>query len=187
MPTSPRQWRSMSRKQNSNGVTQNRRRGRPTKYNPDIHIPVAKGMALLGGNDEQIAAALNIQTSTLYEWKKNYPEFSEALKEGKEVADAKVATSLYKRALGYSFKETAEESKPSAAGAKIAHRTITKHIPPDTTAAIFWLKNRQPHLWRDRKEVEVASMAPAGLDLSKLSDETLRELEAAQEAAEENE
>ena len=86
----------------------------------------------------------------LEEWKKKYPDISEALKKGKEVVDIQVENALLKRALGYSYKETKTEE--TADGDKV---TVTvKEVVPDTTAQIFWLKNRRPDKWRDKQDIE---------------------------------
>nr|DAK80681.1 MAG TPA: terminase small subunit [Caudoviricetes sp.] len=100
--------------------------------------------------DEQIAENAGITPSTLYEWKKKYPDISEALKKGKEVVDIQVENALLKRALGYSYKEVKTEE--TADGDKV---TVTvKEVVPDTTAQIFWLKNRRPDRWRDKQDIE---------------------------------
>lgn len=103
-----------------------------------------------GLTDEQIAHNMGINPATLYEWKKKYHEISEALKKGKEVVDIQVENALLKRALGYSYKETKTEE--TADGDKV---TVTiKEVIPDTTAQIFWLKNRRPDRWRDKQDIE---------------------------------
>ncbi len=117
---------------------------------PDGLIRI-EGWARDGLNDEQIAHNMGITAKTLYEYKKRYSEISKALKKGKEVVDIEVENALLKRALGYQVKETRKE-QDSDGKSKVVE--ITKHIAPDTTAAIFWLKNRKPEMWRDRKEVK---------------------------------
>ena len=114
-------------------------------------LVLLEGWARNGLTDEQIAHNIGIRTSTLYEWKKKYVEFAEALKKSKEVADLEVENALYKRATGYTITETkVTESDKDGKKTEI----ITKHIPPDTTAQIFWLKNRKPNEWRDKRIVE---------------------------------
>lgn len=103
-----------------------------------------------GLTDEQIAKNLDIVPSTLYEWKRQYSEISEALKKGKEVVDIEVENALLKRALGYSYEENKVEV--SEEGTKVT-KTI-KEVVPDTTAQIFWLKNRRPDRWRDKQDIE---------------------------------
>lgn len=120
--------------------------GRPTLYNPEKHPQQAYEMCLLGATDEQMARALGIATSTLYLWKNEHPQFSEAINEGKDIADAKVAASLYQRALGYSHADV----DIRVVGQEIIETPVIKQYPPDATSAIFWLKNRQKDQWRDR-------------------------------------
>ena len=111
-----------------------------------------EGWARDGLTDEQIAENMGIVASTLYEWKKQYSEISEALKSGKEVVDRQVENALLKRALGYEYEEVKEKYENGFC----VERTITKkEVVPDTTAQIFWLKNRKPQQWRDKQEVTV--------------------------------
>lgn len=109
-----------------------------------------EGWARDGLTDEQIAKNIGIATSTFYEWKKKELEFSESLKKGKEVIDFEVENALLKKALGYTI--TIKEEKLDKDGCV---HTLEKdvHIPPDTTAQIFWLKNRQVKKWRDKVEI----------------------------------
>lgn len=125
-------------------------KGRPSAYNPDVHIPVVAFYAQEGLTLEQIAQRLGVNKDTLNEWSKRYPEFSVALKTTKEEADSKVVQSLYKKALG-----------------------------GDTVAMIFWLKNRQPAQWREQQEVKHSGgvKVEGKLDLS-LEDVTKRYADA---------
>lgn len=105
-----------------------------------------------GLTDEQIAKNMGIATQTLYDWKKKHPEISEALKKGKEVVDVEVENALLKRALGYEYDEVKEKYEYG----RLVERTVTrKEVVPDTTAQIFWLKNRKPEKWRDKVTQEV--------------------------------
>ena len=106
-----------------------------------------EGWARDGLTDEQIAKNIGIATSTFYEWKKKELEFSEALKKGKEVIDFEVENALLKRALGYEYEEETYENG-------ILTKKVKKHVAPDTTAQIFWLKNRKPNNWKDRIETD---------------------------------
>lgn len=108
-----------------------------------------EGWARDGLIDEQIAQNIGIRAATLYEWKKRFPEISEALKRGKEVIDRQVENALLKRALGYEYEEVKEKFE----GGILTERTVTrKEVVADTTAQIFWLKNRKPDTWRDKPE-----------------------------------
>ena len=120
-----------------------------------------EGWARDGLTDEQIAINLKIGVRTLYEWQQRYPQISQSLKKGKEVVDRQVENALLKRALGYTYDEVTTEDG-------VETKRVTKEVMPDTTAQIFWLKNRRPDLWRDKQNIEV----------SKPIDDTIKELEA---------
>lgn len=122
-------------------------KGRPTKYRPDF-IKQAKGLTALGATDAEIADFFDIGIITLYRWKHAHPAFSEALKRGKLLCDEMVESRLFKKATGYSHPAV----KIFQGKRKPVIVPYTEHIPPDTTAAIFWLKNRKPGEWRDRIE-----------------------------------
>ena len=109
-----------------------------------------EGWARDGLTDEQIAKNIGINRTTLYDWKKKETNISNALKKGKEVIDFEVENALLKRALGYTI--TIEEEKLDKYGDV---HTLKKdvHIPGDTTAQIFWLKNRKKEQWREKVEV----------------------------------
>jgi hypothetical protein len=114
-----------------------------------------QGWARDGLIDEQIAHNMGIAISTLHEWKKKYPELSESLKTSKEVVDIQVENALFKNAMGYDYTEVKEiiEKDEQGKDRKRIER-YHKKMPPNTTAQIFWLKNRKPAEWRDRQEVD---------------------------------
>lgn len=122
--------------------------GRPTSFKPEF-VEQARKLAELGATDREAAEFFEVAESTLYLWKHTHPEFSEALKVGKETADARVEQSLYRRALGYSH----DAVKIMMSDGVPVVEPYVEHYPPDTTAAIFWLKNRKPQEWRDKTEV----------------------------------
>lgn len=124
--------------------------GRPTKFKPEF-VAQAEKLAKLGATDRDAADFFEVNEATIHRWKLSHPEFCEALKVGKETADARVEQSLYRRALGY--QHDAVKIHVSGDG-KITEVPFTEHYAPDTTAAIFWLKNRKPGEWRDKSEVE---------------------------------
>ena len=109
-----------------------------------------EGWAKSGLTDEQIAKNIGINRTTLYDWKKKEANIADALKKGKEVIDFEVENALLKKALGYTI--TIKEERLDKDGCV---HTLEKdvHIPPDTTAQIFWLKNRQVKKWRDKVEI----------------------------------
>ena len=88
-------------------------------------LTLLEGWARDGLTDERIAQKMGINIATLYRWKQEYCEICEALKRGKEVVDYQVENALLNKALG-----------------------------GDTTAQIFWLKNRKPDKWRDKQQEE---------------------------------
>jgi hypothetical protein len=112
--------------------------GAPSKYEKVNLIQLEK-ICRLGATDEQLADFYDVHRDTISEWKTKHPEFSDTLKRGKMLADAEIVNSLYHRALGYSH----EDIDIKMFEGKIIKTPIIKHYPPDTTAAIFWLKNRQ--------------------------------------------
>lgn len=112
-----------------------------------------------GLTDEQLAEKMGISRSTLNEWKKKFPDISDTLKRGKDVVDIEVENSLLKRAKGCTVvEETQELMLDPDAGKRelITTKKVIKEIPPDTTAQIFWLKNRRPDLWRDKQSMELS-------------------------------
>ncbi|MGF6211785.1 helix-turn-helix domain-containing protein [Comamonas odontotermitis] len=123
--------------------------GRPTAYREEYSDWALK-LAKLGATDKDLAEAFEVTEQTVNTWKKVHPDFFESIKKGKTRADAEVASKLFHRATGY---EHPENDIKSVNGEIVITPTI-KHYPPDTTAAIFWLKNRRPDLWRDKFEQE---------------------------------
>jgi transposase-like protein len=141
---------------------------RRSKYDPDITPEIAEQYARDGLINEEIASKLGISTTTFYNWQKKYVEFSEALKKGKQVVDAKVEKALLKRALGYDYDEikvTVNES-----GQKKVEKT-KKQVKPDTTAQIFWLKNRLPDKWRDKHEIDQNINNITGVEIEFIEDD----------------
>lgn len=113
------------------------------------------GWARGGLSNAQIAKNMNIHESTFYAWKAEHEDISEAIKKGKEVIDFEVENALLKRAMGYEVEETKTYMKDDGKGGKTRHvEKTSKHLPSDATSMIFWLKNRQPDRWNDRKQVE---------------------------------
>ena len=125
--------------------------GRPSKFKPEFKEQAAK-LAEFGLTDKQMASYFNVTEQTFNNWKNDFPDFFDALKDSKEYADAQVEASLFKKATGYDKDD--------------------KHYPPDTTACIFWLKNRKSEEWRDVKE-----------RINKYEEEPVSELELARRIA----
>ncbi|MDQ0571489.1 hypothetical protein QFZ42_003323 [Variovorax paradoxus] len=123
---------------------------RPTKFKEEF-IAQAEKLCKLGATDMEVADFLEIEVRTLYRWKAEHEAFCQALKAGKDVADDRVERSLFARANGYEHDEVDIRVVANA----IVQTPTRKYYPPDTTAAIFWLKNRKPKEWRETKAVEL--------------------------------
>ncbi|GAA5409536.1 helix-turn-helix domain-containing protein [Streptococcus uberis] len=106
-----------------------------------------EGWARDGLTEEQIANNIGISRSTLNEWKKKFSDISDTLKQSKEIADRQVENALHKTALGFYYEEDMVTNQGDVVRVK-------KYSKPNTTAQIFWLKNRKPADWRDKQEIE---------------------------------
>ena len=126
--------------------------GRPSKYKPE-YCEVAKALCWQGAIDEELATYFEVSVSTLNLWKLEHPEFSEALKSGKDFADDRVERALYQKAVGYEQDEV-KIFMPAGAEAPV-YAPFRAKLPPDTTAAIFWLKNRRKEQWQDSSSREI--------------------------------
>ena len=116
------------------------------------------GWARDGLTNIQIAANMGVAERTFTEWIARFPAITAALKKGKEPVDIQVENALLKNALGYDYEETTTEIEELAGGKVKKHvRKVTKHMPGDTTAQIFWLKNRKPEMGRDKHETAVSA------------------------------
>jgi len=144
--------------------------GRPS-IKDDLDIEMIKKMYLLGLTDKQVAEIIGVTEQTINNWKAKDQRFFESIKESKLEADKRVVESLYKRAIGYKYDEiTYEKSKTGGLGIKLEEgditevkhtptsktKIVTKEVVADITACIFWLKNRQPESWRDKREVQTS-------------------------------
>lgn len=116
-----------------------------------------------GLTDEQLASNMGVSRSTLAEWKKKYQDISDTLKRGKEIVDIQVENALLKRALGYKYteitKERTVELDPRTGEPEykmVVTKEVVKEVQGDVTAQIFWLKNRKPIEWRDKRDVEIS-------------------------------
>lgn len=138
--------------------------GRPSKYREEF-VSQAKKLVQLGATDAELADFFEVAISTIYLWKVVHQEFSDALKLGKDVADRRVEEALYHRAMGYSH----EDTDIRVVDGCVVETPIIKRYAPDTTAAIFWLKNRKPDEWRDKRDVEHSG----SIKLDDLTDEDL--------------
>lgn len=130
--------------------------GRPRVYNPKLHPKLVLALAEQGLTDQQIADRMEITAKTLYEWYKKYPELSEAKKAGAKNPDDQVEASLFQRAIGYQH-PAVKIFLPAGAKEPVIV-PYTQYYPPDTSAIIWWTKNRRPDKWRDTRATEAPNI-----------------------------
>ena len=123
--------------------------GAPSAYK-SAYVNQARKACEAGFTDRELAELFGVGETTINAWKLAHQEFAEALKAGKAPADERVERSLYHRAIGYTF----DSEKILAIGGAAVRIPIKEHMPPDTTAMIFWLKNRRKDVWRDKHDLE---------------------------------
>jgi hypothetical protein len=125
------------------------------KYRQEFATQAAK-LCALGATNDQLADFFEVGTRTIEVWIAEKQHFGDAVRDAKKIADEKVVRSLYERATGYKHPDTVVTNNRG----EIILTDVTKHYPPDTTAAIFWLKNRDQKNWRDRTELTGADNTP---------------------------
>lgn len=153
-----------------------RRASRPgpkTLYRPS-HCAKAIKFLQAGATDMELAGLFGVNYTTVYDWKHRHPEFAQAIKIGRELADERVVASLYHRAVGYNHQAVKifnSEGVPLVV-------PYEEHVPPDISACVFWLKNRRPKEWRDRVVQEISgpdgSSIPIMAEVQALGVEELR-------------
>ena len=148
--------------------------GRRITYKPE-YVEKIKKYAEQGFYQYQIAKKFGIAQRTLTKWLSDYPELREAYEEGRGIALDIVENAVFKRAVGYKYKETTLELVKETINDKkpkyIKTKEVTKHLAPDVTAGIFMLKNLRPEKWSDKKELEISTVEFK--EISVYSDEDL--------------
>lgn len=125
-----------------------------SKYKPEFAERAAE-LAKLGATQRVLAAIFEVDEDTITNWKSKHPEFMRAFNGSAAEADLRVANSLYDQAIGYTYQtQECKVVKDKDGNERLEAVNVTKHVPAKTTAGIFWLKNRQPELWRDVQQVE---------------------------------
>lgn len=135
--------------------------GCPTKYRA-IYDEQAYKLCLLGMVDKELADFFEVEESTINNWKKEFPSFLESMNRGKKIANAEVAHSLYKRAVGFERPDAVKIFMPANAK-KPVYAKFTEYYPPDASAAFRFLLNREPEKWRDKREVKLEGMPQIGV------------------------
>lgn len=164
-------------------MNENKTDGRVTKgkyheWISDEGLKIIEGWARDGLSNKQIAHNIGIDEATFYTWQHKYDKFHEAVKKGKEVIDREVENALLKRALGYEAEETKTYFKKGKNGEETKHIEKTKkHVAGDTTSMIFWLKNRKPDEWNDRREITHTGSIDSNVKMfEKVSTDELRDI-----------
>ena len=142
-------------------------KGRVLEWLEEDKLKLLEGWARNGLTNEQIAKNIGVNPKTIYDWMNKEPKIKQALKKGKEVVDLEVENALYKKAIGYNVEIQKafklkdiiynENGKKISETERIEYAKEEVHVPADTTAQIFWLKNRKKHDWRDKVEYETNS------------------------------
>lgn len=138
--------------------------GRPTDYKKEYDDQVYK-LCLLGATTDEIANFFEVTKQTILNWEQIHKSFFDAVRKGKIIADAEVAKSFHKRAVGYEYKETYFEKIDNKLNLELTpdalittdtykKKIVVKELPADPGASLNWLKNRQPEKWRDKQDIE---------------------------------
>lgn len=146
------------------------RRGKYEDWLTEDGLLKVQGWARDGLSNEQIAHNMGVSAKTLCEWQNRFGEFRNAIKKGKEVVDREVENAMLKRALGYEYDEVTREpvtDKDTGITEMRVTKRVTKQIVPDVTAQIFWLKNRKPDEFRDKRDVELSGHVDLGSIIEK--------------------
>lgn len=129
--------------------------GRPRTEFSDAIVEELDRYDGLSGTATELQELLGISSTVFYRWLKDEPKFGDAVKRVRARADQKVENAFFKRAIGYDYVETANRTEEGVEGVKVTETIVNKHVVPDAGAALNWLKNRQPDVWRDKQIVEV--------------------------------
>jgi hypothetical protein len=139
--------------------------GRPTDYDPSF-CQIAADACINGATDEEIADTLGVCARTIYRWKIQHPEFSQALRVGKELCDERVERSLYNRAVGYTY----DAVKINVDKGDVIITPYKEHCPPDVAAQKLWLTNRRAEQWKERSSKEISGPNGGAIKLDTTGD-----------------
>jgi hypothetical protein len=138
--------------------------GRPTLYRPE-YVKQAVMLCKLGATDPELADFFDVSIGTIKMWAVQHEDFLAARMSGKLAYDDRVEHALAARALGYEH----DEVDIRVVEGQIVQTPIRKHYPPDSTAAIFWLKNRRSGAWKDRTEQKIEAEVTEVVDKEDLA------------------
>jgi len=153
-------------------VTNAQIKGRPSRY-PNVSKKLVYQLYLLGLTDVEVAAILEVSRETIDEWKNTFPDFSDTIKQAKEIADAQVANALRDRALGSKIPAVKFFQKKNG---KIVRVKYTEHYPPSESAGMFWLRNRQKRLFTEKPEDDNGKLPTSVTVQVVTNDETMTKL-----------
>ena len=129
-------------------------KGKYAEWLTDDGLLLIQGWARDGLTNDQIAHNMGVSLRTFMDWLNRFPSISAHLKAGKAPVDYEVENALLKSALGFEYEETITEIEELPGGKqKKQIRKVKKYAPPNSTAQIFWLKNRRPDRWRDKQDI----------------------------------
>lgn len=146
--------------------------GARTKYQP-VYAEQARRLCEQGFTETDLADFFGVVTSTIWSWQLHNEDFAKAIKVGREPADDRVEVSFFKRCTGF-FVDT---EKVFFTEGQVTRVPIREYYPPDAGAALNWLKNRRPDVWREKQVVQLNANLQHSHelpDLTKLTDEELQ-------------
>lgn len=149
-----------------------------------------RGWAMQGSTDEEIYTMLEISKDTFYKWKKEFPEFAEALKKGKNISNGELINSAFKQSVGFEYVEEQAikvkdwkkvvnpetEKEELVQYERVEVIPVVKVAPPNPTMNIFMLKNRLPEMYKDKQEIGHSGEIANKIDVSGLTLEELKNL-----------
>lgn len=143
-------------------------------YDPETYPARCREYCEAGASIADLCKHFNVKSrQTIYNWANKYPEFEQALRTGSGIADDMAEHSMFRRVMGYEYTEvkTVTENRDTPNGKETVTRTekIKKQVAPDVDAGKFWLKNRRPHLWKEKKEVTGEDGGPIPITLVEVS------------------
>lgn len=132
-------------------------------------LDAVRGWALQGSTDEEMYAMLGVSKDTFYKWKKEYPEFKESIKKGKQMSNGELLNSAFTQSIGFRYKDSIAVKVKDYAWfinpvtnetelkqiEKVEVVEVERYAPPNPTMNIFMLKNRMPDEYKDKHEVDV--------------------------------